>query len=98
MLAARILFSVRRRFMHDFVIMPNHVHLLSSFSDQEGLLKQCDSWKHFTARQINKRLGQAGRFWQQDAFDHLARHEAQFERSRAYLAENPRKAGFQKGE
>ena len=75
--------------MQDFVIMPNHVHLLATFPDKASLLAQCDSWKHFTARAINHRLGAHGRFWQQDAFDHLVRHEAQFQRLRKYIADNP---------
>ena len=55
----------------DFVVMPNHVHLLATFPDKASMLEQCESWKHFTATRINRRLGTKGRFWQQDAFDHL---------------------------
>ncbi|MFN7563168.1 MAG: transposase [Prosthecobacter sp.] len=80
--------------MLDFVIMPNHVHLLATFPDKAAMIDQCDSWKHFTARQINRRLGAQGRFWQQDAFDHLVRHEGQFRRLRDYIAQNPVKAGL----
>ena len=80
--------------MLDFVIMPNHVHLLATFPDKAAMIDQCDSWKHFTARQINRRLGALGRFWQQDAFDHLVRHEGQFRRLRDYIAQNPVKAGL----
>lgn len=89
--------SVRYQ-MHDFVIMPNHVHLLAVFPDQETMLKQCMSWKHFSAGRINERLSREGRFWQQDAFDHLVRHEAQFERLKRYIAENPARAGLRPGE
>jgi len=84
--------------MFDLVVMPNHVHLLVSFPEKTEMLKQCDSWKHFTAQLINRRLGTRGRFWQQDAFDHLVRHEAQFRRLRAYIAENPWKAGLRAGQ
>ena len=76
----------------DCVVMPNHIHLLATFPDQAAMVTQCASWKHFTAAQINRRLGTNGRFWQQDAFDHLVRHEAQFQRFRKYIAENPIKA------
>lgn len=78
--------------MLDFVIMPNHVHVLAVFPDKAAMIEQCDSWKHFTARRINAKLGTQGRFWQQDAFDHLVRHEGQFRRLRDYIAQNPRKA------
>ena len=33
----------------DFVVMPNHVHLLAAFRDEEGMLAQCESWKRWTA-------------------------------------------------
>ena len=84
--------------MLDFVVMPNHVHLLAVFPDKVAMLPQCDSWKHYTAREINRRLGMKGRFWQQDAFDHLVRHEAQFQRLQTYIAENPAKARLSEGE
>lgn len=80
--------------MLDFVIMPNHVHVLAFFPDKAAMIEQCDSWKHFTARRINAALGTQGRFWQQDAFDHLVRHEGQFRRLREYIAHNPRQAGL----
>ena len=84
--------------MLDFVIMPNHVHLLATFHGKAAMLEQCESWKHFTAAQINRRLGQKGRFWQQDAFDHLVRHQTQFHRLQRYIAENPANAGLPDGE
>jgi putative transposase len=82
----------------DFVVMPNHVHLLVVFPDEAAQLKQCESWKHYTAAKINKRLGRTGRFWQQDAFDHLVRSGEQFEYLRQYIMENPQKANLQPGE
>jgi putative transposase len=82
----------------DYVVMPNHVHLLAAFADDEAMLAQCESWKHYTARQINRILGRTGRFWEQDAFDHLVRSPDEFERLRRYIAENPRSAGLKPGE
>jgi type I restriction enzyme R subunit len=80
--------------MTDFVVMPNHVHLLATFSDDDAMLAQCESWKHFTARDINRSTSREGRFWQQDGFDHLLRSVEQFEHLRRYIALNPRKAGL----
>ena len=82
----------------DFVVMPNHVHVLVAFPDESSMLAQCDSWKHFTTTQINRALGRKGRFWQQDGFDHLVRSVEQFEYLRRYIAENPRRANLQLGE
>jgi type I restriction enzyme R subunit len=91
-------FDDQRYIMLDYVVMPNHVHLLAAFPDKRALLAQCESWKHFTAVQVNRRLGRKGRFWQQDAFDHLVRCEKQFRYLRDYSANNPVKAGLRPGE
>jgi REP element-mobilizing transposase RayT len=82
-------FDNDRYLMTDFVVMPNHVHLLAAFRSAEGLLSQCDSWKHFTAREINRAIGSSGRFWQQDGFDHLVRSEEEYFHLRRYILDNP---------
>jgi type I restriction enzyme R subunit len=91
-------FDDDRYLMLDFVVMPNHVHLLASFPDEKAMLAQCESWKHNLATQINRRLKQNGRFWQQDGFDHLVRNDEQFAYLRRYIAENPKKARLRVGE
>lgn len=72
--------------------MPNHFHMLVVFPDDDSMLKQCEEWKRFTGRQINQRMSDSGRFWQQDGFDHLVRSEAQFEYLGRYITNNPLKA------
>lgn len=91
-------FDGDRYLMLDFVVMPNHIHMLAAFPDEDAMVAQCESWKHFTATQINRRLKQRGRFWQQEAFDHLVRTERQFEYLRRYIANNGAKAGLRPGE
>ena len=81
--------------MGDFIVMPNHVHLMASFGSADLLSKQCDSWLHFTAWQINKALGRSGKFWQQEPFDHLVRSLDQYEYLRRYIADNGVKAKLQ---
>ena len=90
-------FDMERYELTDFVVMPNHVHLLAAFPDDDAMLKQCESWKHYTAREINRALGRMGRFWEQDAFDQLVRSLDQFEYLRKYIAENPHKANLKSG-
>jgi putative transposase len=91
-------FDEQRYLLLDYVVMPNHVHVLCSFPNEKGMLEQCDSWKHYTAVQINRRLAQKGRFWQQDAFDHLVRSEEQFQYLRRYISANPERARLRVGE
>jgi type I restriction enzyme R subunit len=91
-------FDGDRYLLTDFVVMPNHVHVLAAFSSPEGMLAQCDSWKHFTAWQINRALGRRGRFWEVDGFDHLVRGPEAFDRIRNYIADNPKRANLKAGE
>ncbi len=91
-------FDQQRYRMGDFVLMPNHVHLLAAFASEETMKKQCDSWLHFTAFKINSQLSERGRFWQQEPFDHLVRSLDQYEYLRRYIKENPTKAKLKKGE
>ena len=86
-------FDRQRYRMGDFVVMPNHVHLLAAFSTSELMMKQCDSWLHFTAYEINKLVGRKGKLWQQEPFDHLVRSPEQYEYLRDYIRNNPKKAG-----
>jgi len=87
-----------RYFLGDFVVVPNHVHLLVCMIGTTEVESQCYSWKKFTATKINKVLGQKDRFWQEESFDHLVRSPGQFDRLRDYIAENPKKAGLRSGE
>jgi type I restriction enzyme R subunit len=87
-------FDGQRYRMGDFIVMPNHVHLLTAFSATDAMIAQCDSWLHYTAFQINKAIGEKGKFWQQEPFDHLVRNQLQYEYLRRYIADNPYKAGL----
>jgi putative transposase len=82
----------------DFVVMPNHVHVLASPIGEATPEQISKSWKHFTAGKINKVLGRRGRFWQEESFDHLVRSLEQFEGLQRYIANNPIKAGLRSGE
>lgn len=94
-------FDGDRYVLTDAVIMPNHVHLMAAFRNEELLLKQCTSWKRFTATQINRWLkdkkisvSSDGEFWQTDQFDHLVRGEEHFVHFRHYIQENATQAGL----
>ncbi len=82
----------------DFVVMPTHVHLLVCLLGKTDVEEQCFSWKKFTATQINRALGQKGRFWHEESFDHLVRTPEQFDYLRRYIADNPKEAGLRAGE
>jgi type I restriction enzyme R subunit len=56
------------------------------------------SWKGFTAREINKRLGKTGALWQDEYWDRLIRSEQHFFKSAEYIQENPSKAQLHEGQ
>jgi putative transposase len=85
-------FDGERYRMGDFVVMPNHVHLLAAFPTADAMHDQCDSWLHYTAFRINQAIGEKGKFWQQEVFDHLVRNQEQYEYLRQYIADNPQEA------
>lgn len=87
-------FDSDRYYLSDFVVMPNHVHFLVAFANEEDLLRQAKAWKRFTGRQINEKLGIHGDFWMPGQFDHLVRTERQFDYLRDYIADNPIKANL----
>lgn len=91
-------FDGQRHHLGDFVVMPNHVHLLVCLLGDTDLKQQCYSWKKYTATEINRVLGRVGRFWHEESFDHLVRNPDQFDYLKAYIANNPRKAGLRAGE
>jgi putative transposase len=91
-------FDGTRYRMGDFVVMPNHVHLLVCLVGTTKITEQCYSWKKFSATQLNLRLGRRGHFWQAESFDHLVRNPNQFAYLQKYIADNPREAGLHDGE
>jgi type I restriction enzyme R subunit len=91
-------FDGQRYTLGDFVVMPNHVHLLACLRGTTEVEKQCKSWKTYTATKINRALSRRGRFWQEESFDHLVRSPEQFVALQRYIADNPRKARLQPGE
>ncbi|HKS36236.1 MAG TPA: transposase, partial [Verrucomicrobiae bacterium] len=82
-------FDGSRYRLGDFVVMPNHVHVLVQPAGDAELSTIMHSWKSFTAKRANARLGTSGIFWRDEYFDHLVRSEAQHEKFRAYIHENP---------
>jgi REP element-mobilizing transposase RayT len=91
-------FDGQRYDLDSLVVMPNHVHVLVQFRPPTTLRGQSESWLHYTAVQINRRLGRRGQFWQSEPFDHLVRSPEQFKYLQQYIADNPTRANLRAGE
>ena len=72
-----------------FVVMPNHVHVLFRPLGNHRLPAIMKAWKGFTAREINRRIGESGRLWQPDYRDRLIRNERHFYAAMEYIRDNP---------
>ena len=97
-MSSLLYFHEERYFITDAVVMPNHVHFICSFFEEEQMLKQCEDWKRYISRAINKIVDRTGTFWQVDQFDHLVRSYEKFEQLREYIKTNPARANLNEGE
>jgi putative transposase len=73
----------------DFVIMPNHVHVLLHVPEARDLSSILQAWKSISARRINRILTHRGSLWQPEPFDHIVRDESHWQRFINYIRTNP---------
>lgn len=91
-------FDGERYNLDGFVIMPNHAHALFRPMRGHSLSGILHSWKSYTSKILNKRLGKSGTFWQEDYWDRLVRSAKHMAYCRRYIAENPEKARLREEE
>lgn len=84
-------FNNQRYILDEWVIMPNHVHILVKPLDGYTLPDILHSWKSFTANEINKETGSKGQLWMHESYDHIVRNEKALLAIRRYIWENPLK-------
>ena len=73
--------------LFDYVIMPNHVHLIVIPYDDPDKIFQ--DFKRYTARQINKLLNRKGELWQAEIFDRIIRSIKDYNERAEYIRQNP---------
>ena len=74
------------------MIMPNNVHLTIVPKPGFELKKILQSWKSYSAKEINKSLGRQGKLWQDESFDQIVRSEEHGYRIKEYIERNPERA------
>jgi putative transposase len=82
----------------DFVVMPNHVHVLLTPINGFELEDILHSIKSYTATKLNRQLHRTGAFWQRESHDHIVRDLEQLGAYQEYIAANPAKAKLREGE
>src|SRR5438093_12619277 len=91
MVVEAFLYIHEKHYVHDeWVVMPNHVHLIlwpkPNFTLSEILKRR----KRHTARQANLILGFTGEtFWKHESYDHWIRNDEEKSRIRRYMRNNP---------
>ncbi len=88
-------FHEKHYLLDEWVVMPNHVHLILWPMPNETLSEILRSRKRHTARQANLLMGRTGeRFWQPESYDHWIRNAAEEARIQRYIRHNPVTAGL----
>ncbi|MGD0482847.1 MAG: transposase [Terracidiphilus sp.] len=79
---------------HDFVIMPDHVHLLLTVEDGMTVEKAMQLVKGRFSHRLSHELGYKGEVWQRGFSEVQVMNRESFESHREYIAQNPVKAGM----
>jgi putative transposase len=90
----RSLVAEHRFRLHDFVIMPDHVHLLIEVSSEMTIEKALQYIKGRFSHRLSHDFGYNGEVWQRGFAEEQIMNKQSLETHRAYIAENPIKAGL----
>jgi putative transposase len=80
--------------VHDFVIMPDHIHVLMTVPGEMSIEKAMQLIKGSFSFRANKELGFSGEIWQRGFSDVRVLDDQSFQRHREYIENNPVKAGL----
>ena len=98
---ATLLFNVIRDYVaagkfvvHDFVVMPNHVHLLVTLDESMSIEKAVQLIKGGFSYRAKKELGFPSEIWQKGFSEVRIPDRESFLQHRSYIEQNPVKAGL----
>jgi putative transposase len=80
--------------VHEFVIMPNHIHLLMSIDDSGGVGRAVQFIKGEFSHELGKTETRLKAVWQPSYYEHRVRDIEEHERIRTYIHENPVRRGL----
>jgi putative transposase len=90
----RSLVTERKFKLHDFVIMPDHAHILLTVEDDMTIEKAKQLVKGRFSFRLGKEFGFKGEVWQRGFSEDQVLGGASFMKHRIYIANNPVKAGL----
>jgi putative transposase len=80
--------------LHEFVIMPDHLHLLITPAAPTTIEKALQFIKGGFSFRAKKELGISGDIWQTSFYDHRVRDAIEYSRLRYYIHMNPVRRGL----
>lgn len=86
---------LERKFeLHDFVVMPDHVHLLLTVHDEMTIEKAMQLIKGRFSHRLSHEFGHLGEVWQRGFTEEQVMNRESFDAHREYILHNPVKAGL----
>ena len=86
--------AARKFQVHDFVVMPNHVHLLITVGEDMNVEKAMQLMKGGFSYRLKREFGYAGEVWQRGFSDVRIEDKESLLRHRDYIAQNPVRKGL----
>ena len=80
--------------VHDFVVMPNHAHLLITVSGGMSIEKAVQFVKGGFSYRLKRECGYSGEVWQRGFSEVRVNDRESFAKHREYIAQNPVKRGL----
>jgi putative transposase len=80
--------------LHDFVVMPDHVHLLIEVGNDMTIEKAMQLIKGRFSHRLSHEFGYKGEVWQRGFTEVQVMNKQNLDAHHAYIAENPVKAGL----
>src|SRR5690348_7086489 len=80
--------------VHEFVVMPNHLHLLISTEDGHSVGRAMQLVKGGFSHAIGQAGPKLKAVWQPSYYEHRVRDDEDYSRIRTYIRENPVRRGL----
>jgi len=90
----RSLVAQRKFELHDFVVMPDHLHLLLTVYNEMTIEKAMQLIKGRFSHRLSHEFGYKGEVWQRGFTEEQVMNRESFRAHREYIAQNPVKVGL----
>lgn len=82
-------FDGERYLLGAYVVMDDHVHLLVVPLPGNELDEILQSWRSYTANQLQRKSGRIGKIWQEEPYDRVMRNLTEVKQKGNYILDNP---------